>query len=460
MNNLLEKAQQQLEGMRGKETASIQAFQMLKQGLTDAIKFGNKEKDESHTSKSESEESKAVAEGDLSATSKDLAEDTKSLADLHHNCMTKASDYEAETTSRGEELKALATAKKIIKETTGGASDQSYSFLQMPESETRAVRFIRELAKKQGSMVLSQLASRMSSTVRFSAGTQADIFAKVKGLITDMIEKLEAEAEADATKKAYCDKELAETNQKKDDKSAEIEKLSAKIESSKAKSNKLKEQVATLQSELATLTREQAQMDKIRAQEKSDWENNSAEMEKGLNGIKMALKVLNEYYAKADKAHDSSDGASTGIIGLLEVCESDFSKGLAEMNAAEDAAARAYDQQSKENKIDRATKDQDVKYKSKEISGLGKSLADSSSDRTNIHAELDAVVEYLGKLGQMCIAKAEPYAERAARREAEIQGLKEAISILEGNAVLLQRTRSHSRKWGTLRGAARHLTSK
>jgi len=450
MNNLLEKAQQQLEGMRGKETASIQAFQMLKQGLQDAIKFGNKEKDESHTSKSESEEAKAVAEGDLSATSKDLAEDTKSLADLHHNCMTKASDYEAETTSRGEELKALATAKKIIKETTGGASDQSYSFLQMPESETRAVRFIRELAKKQGSMVLSQLASRMSSTVRFSAGTQADIFAKVKGLITDMIEKLEAEAEADATKKAYCDKELAETNQKKDDKSAEIEKLSAKIESSKAKSNKLKEQVATLQAELATLTREQAQMDKIRAQEKSDWENNSAEMEKGLNGIKMALKVLNDYYAKADKAHDSSDGASTGIIGLLEVCESDFSKGLAEMNAAEDAAARAYDEQSKENEITKVTKEQDVKYKTKEGAGLDKSVSELTSDKDGVSTELSAVLEYLKKIEEECIAKPETYGERKARREAEIAGLKEGLQVLEDETAFVQTNR-------VLRGAKRHF---
>jgi len=450
MNNLLEKAQQQLEGMRGKETASIQAFQMLKQGLTDAIKFGNKEKDESHTSKSESEESKAVAEGDLSATSKDLAEDTKSLADLHHNCMTKASDYEAETTSRGEELKALATAKKIIKETTGGASDQSYSFLQMPESETRAVRFIRQLAKKQGSAVLSQLASRMSSTVRFSAGTQADIFAKVKGLITDMIEKLEAEAEADATKKAYCDKELAETNQKKDDKSAEIEKLSAKIESSKAKSSKLKEQVATLQSELATLTREQAQMDKIRAQEKSDWENNSAEMEKGLNGVKLALKTLNDYYAKADKAHDSSDGASTGIIGLLEVCESDFSKGLAEMNAAEDAAARAYDEQSKENEITKVTKEQDVKYKTKEGAGLDKSVSELTSDKDGVSTELSAVLEYLKKIEEECIAKPETYGERKARREAEIAGLKEGLQVLEDETAFVQTNR-------VLRGAKRHF---
>ena len=55
-----------------------------------------------------------------------------------------------------------------------------------------------------------------------------------------------------------------------------------------------------------------------------------------MNGIKLALKVLNEYYAKADKAHDSGDGASTGIIGLLEVVASEFSKGLTEMNASEE----------------------------------------------------------------------------------------------------------------------------
>ena len=101
--------------------------------------------------------------------------------------------------------------------------------------------------------------------------------------------------------------------------------------------------------------------------------------------------------------------------------------------------------------IDKATKGQDVKYKSKEISELANSLAQSSSDWTGLHTELDAVVEYLGKLEKMCIAKPEPYAERAARREAEISGLKEAITILEGNAALLQRTKSHSRAGGTIK---------
>ena len=38
--------------------------------------------------------------------------------------------------------------------------------------------------------------------------------------VKNMTEKLEAETEADATKKACCDKELAENNTKKDDETA------------------------------------------------------------------------------------------------------------------------------------------------------------------------------------------------------------------------------------------------
>merc|ERR1719335_951621 len=129
-----------------------------------------------------------------------------------------------------------------------------------------------------------------------------------------MIEKLLKEAEEDATEKAFCDKEMAETETKKADKEAAIEKLATQIDSMSAKS------------------------DKLRAEEKAAFEANSAEMKKGVEGVQLALKVLNEYYSKSDKSHGSAEGAGSSIIGLLEVCESDFSKGLAEMIAAEDSA--------------------------------------------------------------------------------------------------------------------------
>merc|ERR1719409_1564560 len=156
-------------------------------------------------------------------------------------------------------------------------------------------------------------------------GNTRDPFAKVKGLIQDMIEKLLQEAEADATEKAFCDKEMAETEAKKADKEAAIEKLSTAIDSMTAKSAKLKEEVATLEKELAALAKAQAEMDKIRAEEKAAFDKNSAEMKKGVKGVQLALKVLRDYYSKADKAHSSADGAGSGIIGLLEACEADFS---------------------------------------------------------------------------------------------------------------------------------------
>merc|ERR1719201_2420100 len=134
-------------------------------------------------------ESKATAEGDLAVTTKDLDEDVKDLATLHQDCMSGAEDFEAETRSRGEELKALATAKKVIVEATSGASDLSYGFLQTGMSSGtdlanfEALRLVRDLAQKQKSAALAQLASRMDAAMH--SGT-SDIFAKVKGLISQI----------------------------------------------------------------------------------------------------------------------------------------------------------------------------------------------------------------------------------------------------------------------------------
>merc|ERR1740138_1564525 len=212
-----------------------------------------------------------------------------------------------------------------------------------------------------------------------------------------MISKLEDEAEADATHEAYCDKEIAESDVKHADKTAEIAKLTAAIDQMSARSAQLKEEVAALQKSLADLAASQAEMDKMRSDEHTLYTSNKADMEKGLDGIKLALKILTEYYAK-DKSHVAAEGAGGGIIGLLEVVESDFSKGLAEMTAAEESAQTTYETETKENEIDKANKDQDVKYKTKESKDLDKAVAEATSDRAGVQTELDAVNEYLAKL--------------------------------------------------------------
>merc|ERR1719265_23933 len=226
---------------------------------------------------------------------------------------------------------------------------------------------------------------------------------------------------------------------KQQEATAEIEKLSTKIDIARTRSDKLKEEAADLQKELAQLASSQAEMDKVRREEKSTYRANKDDMEQGLEGVKMALNILRDYYGKK-AGHAAAEGAGSSIIGLLEVVESDFSKGLAEMTATEGAAASEYERLTNANQITRATKTQDVKYKLKEATRLDKSVSELSSDKEGVQAELSAVQKYLAKLDKMCVAKPEAYSERKARREAEIAGLKEALKILQGEAVLLQQT--------------------
>jgi chromosome segregation ATPase len=445
LENLLEKAEEQLGTARKQETSAAHNFGMLKQSLEDEIKFASKDMAAAKKGIAQSAEKKANAEGDLDVTTKSLKGDGGSLDDLHQTCMTKAQDFEAETKSRGEELKALADAKKVISETTGGATKLSYglnqaSFLQMSSSmdlaSFEAVHYVRNLARKVKSRELEQLASRMASAMQIGADTADGPFDKVKGLIADMIKRLEAEAQSDASHKAYCDKELGESMAKKDDKTSTISKLSAKIDQMSSRSAQLKEEVAGLNKALADLAAATAEMDQMRQQEHKDFVKNKAEMQQGLEGIKMALKVLREYYA-LDKAHSAAEGAGSNVIGLLEVVESDFSKGLAEMTATEDTAQATYDTETKENEIEKTTKDADVAYKTKESAGLDKAVADTTSDRSGEQAELDAVNEYLSTLDKTCVERAETYSQRKERFEAEIAGLKEALRILESETVLL-----------------------
>merc|ERR1719162_1515342 len=117
---------------------------------------------------------------------------------------------------------------------------------------------VKDLARKQHAPALAQLASRLASAIRLNHGD--DVFAKIKGMIADMVEKLEQEAAEAAELKQWCDKEIAESTAKKEDSTALFDKLSTKLDSATAQSAKLKEEVATLQKELADLAKSQADM--------------------------------------------------------------------------------------------------------------------------------------------------------------------------------------------------------
>merc|ERR1719498_2067351 len=182
-------------------------------------------------------------------------------------------------------------------------------------------------------------------------------------------------------------------------------------------------------------------MDAMRADQKAAFAEAKKDFEDGIECLSMALQILRDYYAEKPESflqqpevsvHSKASGAATGIIGLLEVSQSDFSKLLADATVEEEAAEKEYEKISQENRVATAMKDADVKYKTKEVASLEKSVSELTSDIESEQTELDAVMDYYEKLKPGCIAKPMTYEQRKKRREAEIAGLKEALVILEG----------------------------
>merc|ERR1719329_937314 len=234
--------------------------------------------------------------------------DTKTMNE-EKTAKDAAAEDEATVEARTEELNVIHTAEKILKESTAGAESQTYSMLQLSSSSkmltrvdlanSEVITLVKKLAHDHHSAALAQLASRIAVVVRYGGKNGDDPFVKVKGLISDMIAKLEKEAEAEATEKAYCDEQRAKSEAKKAELDARIAKLTNKIDRSAARSASLKEEVVELEKELSALAKMQAEMDKIRAEQNADYQTAKAELEQGLGGVRKALDLLRGYYGSA-----------------------------------------------------------------------------------------------------------------------------------------------------------------
>lgn len=471
LEDMKSKARENLNTLVSEDKKAQHSFAMLQQSLQMQIAADKKEIEQTKAVKAEASESKATAEGDLSGSEKDLANDKASLQKLKASCSQATADFEESKASRAEELEALKKAEEVLAEKTGNAQASVYKtmFLQVNEhSQTRSnssqpdirsfevVKMVRTLAKKSQSSGLETLASNIESLLQ--TRQSEDVFAKVKELIQNMIDSRKEEAAADQTKKAYCDEEKAKTKEKVDDLTSTKEKLSAKVDKKSSESETLKSEAATLQRELAELAQLQIEMDETRKEESTAFKKQKEDLEAGLEGVRSALTVLRDYYASGtallqqpDLGFAKSSSASTGILGMLEVVESDFGRSLAQAETAEATKAEDYESMTKQNKLTKVQKDQDQKYKTKAAVALDQAVGDLSSDGESTKEELSAVLTYQESLAKQCYDGGLSYEEKAAKRQEEIDGLKEALVSLGGTdltAVLLQNK--------GLRGSVKH----
>merc|ERR1719379_472645 len=229
-----------------------------------------------------------------------------------------------------------------------------------------------------------------------------------------------------------------------------LDKLTARIDGATSTIAELTESIKTLESEIAEIDAAQAEATKLRTTEHEDYLVASKDFKDSAEAVAKAIEVLKNFYegsflqvasktsgkAKQPEFGGAKSDIASTIISVLEMSEEDFTTLLAEAEATEDAAAKAYATLTDENKVSKATKQAEAKGKASEIKSLTVQLEHSKEDSASVSEELDAVLAYIDKLKPQCVEKAMSYAEKKAAREAEIEGLKEALSILSGSMFL------------------------
>jgi septal ring factor EnvC (AmiA/AmiB activator) len=269
-------------------------------------------------------------------------------------------------------------------------------------------------------------------------------------MIKDLITKLMEEATEEAEHKGWCDTELGTNEQTRIEKTEAVETLHAEIDQLTASIAKLTDDLKDLTKAVAELDAAMAKATKLRQKEKAKNTDTIEDAAAAQKAVAAALIVLREFYSKAaeatallqqepppifDEPYKGMQAENGGIVGMLEVIESDFARLEGDTKAAEATAQKEYDEFMEESKIDKARKTQAIESKTAKKEDQEKALVQKKADLEGTQKELDAALAYYDKLKPSCVDAGVSYEDRVARRKEEIESLQEALRILNGEDI-------------------------
>jgi hypothetical protein len=457
LEKLLEEFRGEISKLEKEEMETKHAYDLLALSLSDQIKVGEKEAAKKEKGLGEHKVANGEAKAALAQHTADKKADEEYLADLETQCTLKGEAFETRQKMRGEELEALQKAIEIIESKVSGNADKHLpGLIQQPsftllrsrtQSQnfkiTRAAQMLTDKAAKLGSQRLSLLAVKVENSA----------FDKVIGMIKDLITKLQEEAAAEGEHKAWCDGELKENKLTRDAKTEEVDTLSSTVDKLKATLKRLADSIAANSAAMAELDAAMLEATETRQKEKAKNEETIADAKEALEAVAQAMKILKEFYAKAaggeeflqgpaedappsfeNEAYGGQQGASKGVIGMMEVIHSDFARLEADTSADEATAAKEFETFMDESAKDKEQKRLDNLDMSRETTAKERDLGATQKDLSQTQEELDAALAYYEKLKPDCIEEQVSFEERAQMRQEEIDSLNEVYTILSGES--------------------------
>lgn len=433
------------------EEKAVADFTKLEAQLQAQINTATTRMDTLKTQIAESEQRSSELTADLLAAKELLTATQKHVALLEQDFRSKTRAFKERALKRSDELTAVKeaiqvltseTAKRFMSQQSIGTKDTpSPTFMQIGSESRRKALHLVQTVHNSGLMLLAvQTQSQLQ--------VKDDPFDKVKSMIKQMLDKLVGEANKDADQHAFCESEMMKSTESHAAKTADVQKLTDQLTFMTAEIDSLTDELAQATKDLADMTLAFAAAAKVRETEKLRATQAIKDYNDAQALLKQAIKLLSRFYSKEAIAADTADmegskeehgeqnreGLGHGIVAILEIALQDFTELEEDTRLEEAKSEQMFKDLSLESRIRTVQFQKDIEYKAREKVKIEGNQARAQADLKSYQKELSAVGAYLNQLEAQCIAKADPYEVRKARREKELQGLEDALQFLNGDS--------------------------
>jgi hypothetical protein len=462
LEKLLDKFRSELSDIERQESNRAHAHSMQTQHLGALASRLKSDREGKAVLKGKTVSQSAAAKGQLAAAKGDLAENEDLLAEVKATFAMKERAFAANQQVRAEELEALDQAVAIISDpSVAGSYAGHVKLVQVRSRPLRALRgagvmsflqassdatSVKSDAKESAAAFLKVRSKELQSAVlsRAAMSTQANPFTKVVEMIENLLEKLKEEAASEADHKSFCDEELQTNKLKREKTSATVSMLEADVEKRTGVVQSQAAEISMLADEQAALAKAMREATGVRQKEKAQNEATIKDAQEAQLALKRAIEILREFYSKQGvellqgkkqvpemSAYKGMQGTKGGVIGMLEVIESDFLRLETETTSSESQASKEYAAfMSKSKTAAKQKHDREFQLtlsKDQEEFELGR----TKEERSLAQDSKDEALKYYDTLKPQCIQVHVSYEQRVARREEEIEALKQAYKILD-----------------------------
>lgn len=430
----------------------------------------------------------ATFRGDLVNAEAELTDDQKYIKDLTQLCESRAVDWDQRSKLRADEVKVLTRAIEILTTRVAtqdvevnhrallqsslathasagtAVANQTPSFFQL-RSESRFSRIVDHRDTNSAQTSKLQIANKMSQYLtsegnRLGSGTlsaiavkvTADPFGKVKEMIQKLMERLVAESTAEATKKGFCDEQLGKAKLDRKHRFAEAQDINAVVAGLEVKRDQLSEEIELLSSSIQELQLDLERATNLRKEEKSQNLKALKTARDGLAAVKEAVAILKSFYKKSSAAtvfvqaspvdvdtsgpgfvgpYRGKQDSSKGIVGLLQVIQSDFERTISTTMVEEKKAAEGFVEFDRLSRADISGKETKKQLDEEELETTTSDIGTKTGELRLVVGSLDSALQSLEDLQPTCVDLTQPYEVRVQKREEEIQALNRALCILD-----------------------------